>query len=276
MAPHPVAIWRNDRRGRWLPPKTRNGNVKSPPSAWFRYSNQTHSTQPIDQLPHGARPFKCFSMYHDRAMIWTVGYDATAHAVENGVDSTAAGGNDNDDDDHDDEEEGGSDNSDDEDDRPDWTSLTFAHNGSNHVSYAGPDLAYPRLRARRPDQYWATQLLTDMYSAPATQMTHNPSFGGLNGELPLLLGLLAFHIPANRMIAALPACVAKPWRVYPPPGLARGSGCTCDLVLLRPLEAETDAVARRAGSTRVGCDGLLRPGRDDAAGSRELRAWLLR
>ncbi|KAI7334824.1 hypothetical protein KC315_g3569 [Hortaea werneckii] len=149
-------------------------------------------------------------------------YDATAERVGDGRDTTAANGNGNGDDSSD-ESDNSSESSDDEEEaeRPDWSTMSFSL-GSSYASYAGQRQQQQRLHCRRHDQLWATQLFTDIYTAQ--QENRNPQYGGLNGEIPLLIALLALTMPSQCLPQYLPQCMGNTWNVYPPNTFPRGCG----------------------------------------------------
>ncbi|KAK5112306.1 hypothetical protein LTR85_011578 [Meristemomyces frigidus] len=231
MAPHPHAPERMSTGGRWLPPKARGRNCKGSTVAFYCDGQRSIVAT---QVPPQAQLYKCFSVYHDRAIIWTVGFDASQNHVGDGIDNTAAAGtgqHDSDDEDEDADEDEEDDSDEDEDeaaiqtpaiDNPDWTTLTFRYS-NNYVSYAGQRLEQQRLCLKNQSQDWATQLLPDTYRA--VSQTSNTRYGGLNGELPLLLALVALSIPARSVAQYLPWCIANPWRVYPDTQVPRASGC---------------------------------------------------
>ncbi|KAI7103849.1 hypothetical protein KC365_g8406 [Hortaea werneckii] len=208
--------------GRWMPPKAMGGNIKGP-ILNFKYDGRRTAVVPA--LPSNLREYKCYSVYHDHAFLWTVDYDATAERVGDGRDTTATNGNGNGNGhDSSDEDDSSSESSDDdeEEERPDWSTMSFSL-GSSYTSYAGQRQQQQRLHCRRHDQLWATQLFTDIYTAQ--QENRNPQYGGLNGELPLLIALLALTMPPQCLPQYLPQCIGNTWNVYPPNTLARGCGC---------------------------------------------------
>jgi hypothetical protein len=180
------------------------------------YDGQTTSLQ--RELPDAISLYKCYSIYHDHADIWIVNYDATENQVHRPAEERDSD-NENDDDDDSSEEEDELDPG-----TADWTNLTFQHLSGGR-SYAGQNLQNQRLAGRRDDQVWADQLLPDTYRA--TRRFHDPDEGGLIGELPLLIGLLAYTIPSNYVAASLPPCIGASFRTYAPQQMRRGDGCMC-------------------------------------------------
>ncbi|KAI7206589.1 hypothetical protein KC343_g3015 [Hortaea werneckii] len=206
--------------GRWMPPKAMGGNIRG---TVMNFKHDGRRTTTVSALPSTVREYKCYSVYHDHAYLWTVDYDATAERVGDGRDTTAANGNGNSNDSSD-ESDNSSDSSSDEEgeeERPDWSTMSFSL-GTSYASYAGQRQQQQRLHCRRRDQLWATQLFTDIYTAQ--QENRNPQYGGLNGELPLLIALLALTMPPEYLPTYLPQCIGHTWNVYPPNTLPRGCG----------------------------------------------------
>ncbi|KAI7467044.1 hypothetical protein KC357_g7214 [Hortaea werneckii] len=205
--------------GRWMPPKSMGGNIRG---TTLNFKHDGRRTAIVHALPSNLREYKCYSVYHDHAYLWTVDYDATAERVGDGRDTTAANGNGNGNESSD-EDDSSSESSDEEEteERPDWSTMSFSV-GSSYTSYAGQRQQQQRLHCRRRDQLWATQLFTDIYTAQ--QETQNPQYGGLNGELPLLIALLALTMPPGYLPTHLPQCIGNTWNVYPPNTLPRGCG----------------------------------------------------
>ncbi|KAI7210274.1 hypothetical protein KC333_g8309 [Hortaea werneckii] len=204
--------------GRWIPPKALGGNIRG---TILNFKHDGRRTTWVSALPLTLREYKCYSVYHDHAFLWTVDYDATTERVGDGRDTTAANGNGNDSSDEDDNSSESS-GDEEEDERPDWSTMSFSP-GASYTSYAGQRQQQQRLHCRRHDQLWATQLLTDIYTAQ--QENQNPQYGGLNGELPLLIALLALTMPPQCLPQYLPQCMGNTWNVYPPNTFPRGCGC---------------------------------------------------
>ena len=146
-----------------------------------------------DHCPH----FKTFSVYHHKGIFWASRCDATAVQVGDGDDGTV-------DQDSEDAPEG-------EDEG--WHLLSFDYEDedgmqqsySSHITNAGE---HDRLRTQRPNQTWPKMLLPMHYHAPESSRTKDEhhQYGGLTGELPLLLALIAFSVDANHVHPLLPVC----------------------------------------------------------------------
>jgi hypothetical protein len=184
---------------------------------------------------HGLRPIREVSMYYAQGTIWLVDYPVNGRSVGNG------------------RERNGEDSSDEEDqdamgeeDRVDydWEMLRFRHPGGGEslVDYAADQ---GQLHATRRDQTWPSYLLPDTYLPQPSRhrVRHrNEPYGSLNGNLAVLIGLVAFTaddisynvhqtlmhtirgaswtLPPNqvrgigRMFPSLPLCLTIPSRLY--------------------------------------------------------------
>ena len=238
--------------GRWMPPKAMGGNIRGTVLN-FKYDGR--KTTLVSALPSNLREYKCYSVYHDHAYLWTVDYNAIAERVGDGRDTTAANGNGNGDDssDGDGSSSESSDDEEEEEERPDWSTMSFSL-GNSYTSYAGQRQQQQRLHCRRRDQLWATQLFTDVYTAQ--QENQSPQYGGLNGDLPLLIALLALTMPPQYLPQYLPQCIGNTWNVYPPNTFLRGCGCrleSCELCLhpWDPFDMNSAGIDRRGLVVRV-------------------------
>ena len=75
-----------------MPPKSMGGNIRG---TTLNFKHDGRRTAIVHALPSNLREYKCYSVYHDHAYLWTVDYDATAERVGDGRDTTAANGNGN-------------------------------------------------------------------------------------------------------------------------------------------------------------------------------------
>lgn len=187
-------------------------------------------------LPSDILFHKTFSIYYDRAIFWIVDFDATKRQVGDGSSMIFQ---------HDDPMEGriqygfgeessafvdtkmNSPNAEDEVETrnyetDDWTPLMFDHRERDGLSYAGTRQPYRRMLTRRKDHAWHDQLLTDIHIA--TDFSDDPTRGGLVGELPLLIGLIAFAVPNAFRADEICNTVStgKPWST---PNYPRAEGC---------------------------------------------------
>lgn len=93
-----------------------------------------------------------------------------------------------------------------------WLPLCFEHDKSDYTSYLTNARFEPALHCRRTDQQWVKMLLPDVYHG----RWEVPSpHGGLKGELPIFLALMAFAIPIDRLQRDLPAMFhSGTWQQY--------------------------------------------------------------
>ena len=176
-------------------------------------------------------------MYIYNATVWTVDYDATVVQVGDGFETSASSG-------YSTETEEGQVSQEDEDD---WVSMSFNHL-TNSVSYAGRRLQKWRLCVERDDQDWARQILPDVYMAQA--QPDNPQHGGLIGDLPLLLGLIAFAVRDTEATTVLPRVISDPWRFSLGNHQSRGAGCKRTVCFESPERKLTE---QRVGRARARC-----------------------
>jgi hypothetical protein len=187
-----------DAVGTWYPPKSlgKNQLIGGGVSGLYWYCDG-RSIYQVAYLPDNCPHFKTFSVYHHKGIFWASKCDATAVQVGDGDDDTA-------DQDSEDAPEG-------EDEG--WHLLSFDYEDeddvqqsySSHVTNAGE---HDRLRTQRPNQTWPKMLLPMHYHAPESSRTKDEhhQYGGLTGELPLLLALIAFSVDPNYVHQVLQAC----------------------------------------------------------------------
>ncbi|KAF2437041.1 hypothetical protein EJ08DRAFT_11110 [Tothia fuscella] len=184
--------------GIWMPPRQIYGSQKKSGDTTdkFYYFNGEVTTN-VDGLPAEAEaaPFKTISMYHDHDFFWMVPYDATALPVGNGLQDEIEP-------DSDEDAEG---DSDEEPDRNavDWTVLYFLWRNvdwASEVSFTGNQ---QRLKTQRPDQHWANELLPSRNQATNESRTDDIRYGGLFGDLGILLGLVALSVKPSHVDAAM-------------------------------------------------------------------------
>lgn len=165
--------------------------------------------------------------------MWTIDYDATIKQVHDGRDTSEGNGE---------TPEGGdqpsvlaglaeSDVHDDPEDEDDWVSMSFSHL-ENYMSYVGRRREHWRLCADRSDQQWSKLMLPDAYMAQTE--AENANHGGLIGDLPLLIGLLALSVPEEEVEAMLSRVMLDPWRFSLSDPSKRSDGCESHLGYARP------------------------------------------
>lgn len=97
-----------------------------------------------------------------------------------------------------------------------WHPLRFTHADNDYSSHATGAGDMPTLRMQRSDQTWPRLLLPDIYHAPQILPDNQyRGYGGLNGELPILLALVAFSTSRERLRDVLPmAFQQEAWQTH--------------------------------------------------------------
>lgn len=244
MRPNPDFDNRTNETGRWMPPKKRGSNVQytlpgqQVPVSMMFYHDAHGNTGPVTQTDFRAlhpQPVhhQTYSMYHARGMIWTVNYDATQMAVgdgQHGNEVDEEPGNEGDDD----EESSSSSESRSAVNYDNWTELTFgraAVDGYPSLSHAGFHCQETTLLAQHRGQDWVQHLIPRRYHSENTSTDHRA--GGLVGDLPLLIGLVAMSLPTTAWPDVIPLTIttsphnSRSWRISPwqVQNIAQGSEC---------------------------------------------------
>jgi hypothetical protein len=143
---------------------------------WFC---NTQQIQELPQLPPQALLYRKFSVYFEGGFgFWVLRGDATALPT----------------------------------DEP-WQPLRFDHHEQDYSSFMTNAGTHNQLRIQRPDQLWPRMLLPDIYHAPVR--TEAPNYGGLTGELPIFLALLALSIQREYLYSILPGLFTSgSWSVH--------------------------------------------------------------
>jgi len=101
-----------------------------------------------------------------------------------------------------------------------WHLLRFEHGATDRSSYLTPAGNGDTLRCQRTDQLWAHMLLPNIYHGPQTQ---NLTHGGLRGELPIFLALIAMSMEPTNLQQWLPWMFQNSqWQTH---SLQRGCKC---------------------------------------------------
>ncbi|KAF2492289.1 hypothetical protein BU16DRAFT_445510, partial [Lophium mytilinum] len=138
--------------------------------------NDGYCNREIAGPPQGSVHFKTYSMYYD-AGFWISASDASRPDIEA---------------------------------KP-WRRVSFEWDKATYASHLAHAGDCSTLRTQRPGQDWPRNLLPNIYHAPSncwTADTHN-QYGGLVGELPILLGLIAFSISISYADYAISTCFSK-------------------------------------------------------------------
>ena len=212
--------------GRWAPPRPRHSNVliQGPTNRrWYEYNNW-RTVQVQQPNPETLEHYKTYSFYYDEGKIWIYPDDAIRHQVgeitgNERIGSGSRGNNTND--------TSSSNESDDSDDRSteDWLPLRFRWNvpGDNtNTSYATTRALNNNLEYQRADQASLRQILPDRYFARPENRRERFPFGGLIGELPILIALITLSVRPDYVDAALRHCLQRTYQAHNRPG---GEGC---------------------------------------------------
>ena len=201
-----------DTMGKWVPPRSKGGNIlvagDDSGKYWYCDGQFIH---PVPALPAGCEEFKTYSLYYDEGNFWIFEGDASAVLIALGDDNS---------------EENTADGAD-----SDWHHLSFDHEEQSCTSYLTNAGQHTRLRTQRPDQAWPQMLLPEQFHSPAAYHTTYQQYGGLTGELPIFLGLIAFSIRTNAVGYAFQACfTAGAWNTHNLP-----HGRKCSTLFLLPF-----------------------------------------
>lgn len=197
--------------GIWIPPRMKNGNLKQDgetTDVLFLFDGTNvqrwEGATPTDL---GLHSYRTMSIYYDVGRFWIVPYDATKYTVgEGGAHQAALETSDDSDSDSDDEDE-------DEDFDPtveDWAFVAFQHDIdplNGYASYIMRRGDRQKLRVQRPSQRWAHTLLPRHFHAEQGTPDNYPQYGGMIGELNIIIGLFAFSVRSNRVEDTLTYCM---------------------------------------------------------------------
>ncbi|KAF2241837.1 hypothetical protein BU26DRAFT_585399, partial [Trematosphaeria pertusa] len=166
---HADAISNVDNRGCWAPFKDPGANVRARKGVsgmwWLCDSQQIYR---CGSFPQGASIYSVWSVYYSSGHgFWVLCGDATepvCHEI--------------------------------------WHPLRFDHNSTDYSSYLTNSGQHPTLLVQRPGQMWPKMLLPDIYHTNAYSTHH--AYGGLTGDLPIFLALIAFSIKPESLAQILP------------------------------------------------------------------------
>jgi len=222
MRPHPEVTDVVDGQGVWQPPQAHGHNVTTGTTQAFHCNGTTIERIPMSTVPLNTSTalYGTTSVYVYQDAFHIVNYDATQYAVGTGIDESPS------------PSPISSFRSDSSTPQPrqtpiqvkavqpqhqpatshnlpSWARLRFLHLPARHAwrSFATPEGRAIRLQTQRPDQaWWARRLLPEAYWAPNKAWTHVQEKGGLVGELPLLMALVAFSVPALYLETVFTEC----------------------------------------------------------------------
>ncbi|KAF2113808.1 hypothetical protein BDV96DRAFT_117764 [Lophiotrema nucula] len=170
----PNATQNVDLRGNWIPSTEEDDNIRIGGGVsgrtWYCDNQQIYA---VGQLPAGCAPYKTYSVYYSAGHgFWVFRGDAT-------------------------------DPSDDEN----WHPLRFEWDEQDgYSSYLTNAAEHNTLRIQRAQQQWPSLLLPDIYHT--TQLTPYQQYGGLKGELPIFLALMALSTSREWLPNVLPTIFA--------------------------------------------------------------------
>jgi hypothetical protein len=94
-----------------------------------------------------------------------------------------------------------------------WQRLRFDHDENNYSLFLSSAGQHSQLRVQRDDQIWTRLLLPDIYYSPVC--TQDPNYGGLIGELGILLALIALSTSREYLPDILPTMYSEgSWKVH--------------------------------------------------------------
>jgi hypothetical protein len=201
-----------DHKGNWIPIAVTGWNVRKGAGhgvshMWYKCDEQRIRHLPNAVAPAGQQPYKVFSMFYSGGHgFWVLRGDATNPA------------------------EGET-----------YHSLMFEHDENTYCSSLTNVGTERTLRVQRPESRWPTMLLPDIYHGAAYP---HAGYGGLKGDLPILLALIAFSMKSGRLAIDLPNMMANgEWRAH---RNAHGR----KIALLRTIWLDLVANLHRRGQTR--------------------------
>ncbi|PVI04364.1 hypothetical protein DM02DRAFT_651753 [Periconia macrospinosa] len=175
-----------DNRGHWIPSTNAHDNICPGGGAsgiwWYCNGQRIQALPNVSQPPAGSQHFKTFSMFYSTGYgFWVLKGDATNPR------SLAAEA---------------------------WHPLRFDYEDTDvdtYVTNAGTKFC---LNWTRPDQRWPRLLFPDIYHN-FSMRTPNTQYGGLRGELPVFLALIAFSMAPGLLAPMLPQMFTNgSWRVH--------------------------------------------------------------
>ncbi|CAI6304744.1 unnamed protein product [Periconia digitata] len=152
---------------------------------WYCNGQQIQAIPNATRPPQGAQHFKTFSMFFCSGYgFWVLRGDATNAA------SLASEA---------------------------WHPLRFDYEENDYSTYITNAGSRRNLNWTRPDQRWPGILFPDIYHNP-TMVTPNLQYGGLRGDLPIFLSLIAFSMRREVLAPMLPNMfINGAWNVHSHP-----------------------------------------------------------
>lgn len=173
IAENPSAVHQVDNNGHWIPSTDRHTNFRVAGGTTGRkYYCDRQQIREVNQLPAGCRIFKQYSVY----FIGGYGFRVLRGDAINPPPGDT------------------------------WQPLRFEHSEQDFSSFLTSAGLQPTLQFQRNGQQWPRMLLPDIYHTHETPNTppSMQAYGGLTGELPIFLALVAFSVPRDYLPSVLP------------------------------------------------------------------------
>jgi hypothetical protein len=223
MKPAAGVRTRADNNGAWLPPRPfRSNELEAGDSTHAIFFFDGTMAYQVAAAPEGIQHFKTVSVYYEsEAGFWAVPFDATRYPVGNGRQDN------NDEEDEEDDAQGDPDPNA-EYTWVDWKKMRFNwDDDTNEPAYRSWIVIggqHHQLQAQRPDQMaWLRQILPNRYHASQERNTPYTQYAALNGDLGLLLALVAFSVRPRNVAEAVTTCLTgNGWREH---NHTAGRGC---------------------------------------------------
>lgn len=189
-----------DMHGRWIPPTAVGANVLRPGQTTGRlFLSGDYGCSEIPFLPESATHYRTISMYYCDGHFFVLPYDATQYqGGRSRADATQSTSK---------EPEVEEVDGDPKFDTIDWEILRFRWLAEGFITEAFLDGVYSQLNTQRPDQKWVNKLLPQAYRAEHARRTEDSLYGGLRGDLSIMLGLLAFSAYDGATADVMQQCV---------------------------------------------------------------------
>lgn len=261
----------NDRieGGKWQPPRPLGSNiVPSPTTADKYYRFRDGRVRELGAPTSGWKSFRTCSFYYSDGKIYVYPADATGYAVgdrQGNSRRTRATTNAP-------EVNSSSDDSDVDDTHTyDWRSLNFVcpvnsdESSTSYACFRGEPNGVRVLRDHQQLKQTIAELLPNEYLRQASKArpTHTANgipCGGIVGQLPILIALVAYSVPVADVEATLINHFSHPYR---PHGGRRSAGCKCSYyIVLLSWRAESQQCCRDRAPGPSGASAVRRRPQD--------------
>jgi len=180
---------------------------------WFHY-NGVRTSQ--ENCPAGIRHFKTYSFYLHQGTVWIYPQDATQRQVGDGSQhpSTGEGSSTQ----HEQgEPEGWSDREDDESDlgdTEDWAPMAFEWLPDSDDCLVRVRGEHETLRPQQSSQNWVNEVIPAAYQATNPPAAGSLSSGGMAGDLPTIIALMALSVRPSLMERAIMYCMKSQYHPH--------------------------------------------------------------